>query len=222
MRSFLTSAAIVAATAGTALSQRPAMRPPDLRHGTRSTRSFRIRAAPIAMSRTTGRAGRARITASPACMASMSSAAPTAAASAIRACAARPAISPAIPACCMDRQAPRAGIWRQPKWSGGRNRRRRSARRSRIRSAMAAARWRQVAVHVRDDPLVGWGWHPGAGREPAPGSAERDLSRHRGLGGRRGALPVPIDAAHVIFLTILRVHCCCRRRRLARARTRTG
>jgi hypothetical protein len=31
----------------------------------------------------------------------------------------------------------------------------------------------QVAVHVRDDPLVGWGWHPGAGREPAPGSAEQ-------------------------------------------------
>jgi hypothetical protein len=30
----------------------------------------------------------------------------------------------------------------------------------------------QVAVHVRDDPLVGWGWHPGAGREPAPGSAD--------------------------------------------------
>lgn len=31
----------------------------------------------------------------------------------------------------------------------------------------------QVAVHVRDDPLVGWGWRPGAGREPAPGSAEQ-------------------------------------------------
>jgi hypothetical protein len=30
----------------------------------------------------------------------------------------------------------------------------------------------QVATHVRDDRLVGWGWHPGPGREPAPGSAE--------------------------------------------------
>lgn len=30
----------------------------------------------------------------------------------------------------------------------------------------------EVAVHVRDDDLVGWGWDPGPGREPAPGSAE--------------------------------------------------
>ena len=30
----------------------------------------------------------------------------------------------------------------------------------------------EVAVHVRDDALVGWGWNPGPGREPAPGSAE--------------------------------------------------
>lgn len=30
----------------------------------------------------------------------------------------------------------------------------------------------EVAVHVRDDALVGWGWDPGPGREPAPGSAE--------------------------------------------------
>ena len=29
-----------------------------------------------------------------------------------------------------------------------------------------------VALHVRDDKLVAWGWAPGAGREPAPGSAE--------------------------------------------------
>jgi hypothetical protein len=28
-----------------------------------------------------------------------------------------------------------------------------------------------VAEHVRDDALVGWGWSPGPGREPAPGSA---------------------------------------------------
>lgn len=30
----------------------------------------------------------------------------------------------------------------------------------------------EVAVHVRDDKLVGWGWSPGPGREPAPGSAD--------------------------------------------------
>jgi hypothetical protein len=29
----------------------------------------------------------------------------------------------------------------------------------------------EVATHVRDDKLVGWGWSPGPGREPAPGSA---------------------------------------------------
>ena len=30
----------------------------------------------------------------------------------------------------------------------------------------------EVAIHVRDDALVGWGWDPGPGREPAPGSAQ--------------------------------------------------
>ncbi|MCV0394149.1 MAG: hypothetical protein K5872_21180 [Rhizobiaceae bacterium] len=30
----------------------------------------------------------------------------------------------------------------------------------------------EVADHVREDALVRWGWQPGAGREPAPGSAE--------------------------------------------------
>ncbi len=30
----------------------------------------------------------------------------------------------------------------------------------------------EIAEHVRDDALVGWGWDPGPGREPAPGSAE--------------------------------------------------
>lgn len=29
-----------------------------------------------------------------------------------------------------------------------------------------------VALHVRDDKLVAWGWTPGTDREPAPGSAE--------------------------------------------------
>ena len=30
----------------------------------------------------------------------------------------------------------------------------------------------EVADHVHDDPLVAWGWAPGPGREPAPGSAD--------------------------------------------------
>jgi len=29
-----------------------------------------------------------------------------------------------------------------------------------------------IALHVREDKLVAWGWAPGKGREPAPGSAE--------------------------------------------------
>lgn len=28
----------------------------------------------------------------------------------------------------------------------------------------------EIVVHMRSDPLVSWGWDPGAGREPAPGS----------------------------------------------------
>ena len=30
----------------------------------------------------------------------------------------------------------------------------------------------EIALHVRDDGLVAWGWAPGMGREPAPGSAQ--------------------------------------------------
>jgi cytochrome c2 len=30
----------------------------------------------------------------------------------------------------------------------------------------------QVAEHILNDPLVAWGWKPGPGREPAPGSAQ--------------------------------------------------
>lgn len=34
----------------------------------------------------------------------------------------------------------------------------------------------EIALHVRDDSLVGWGWDPGPGREPAPGSAEETFA----------------------------------------------
>ena len=30
----------------------------------------------------------------------------------------------------------------------------------------------EIVEHMREDELVGWGWEPGAGREPAPGSQE--------------------------------------------------
>lgn len=34
----------------------------------------------------------------------------------------------------------------------------------------------EVAEHVRTDALVGWGWSPGPGREPAPGSADETFA----------------------------------------------
>lgn len=34
----------------------------------------------------------------------------------------------------------------------------------------------EIAEHVRSDKLVGWGWTPGGGREPAPGSAEETFA----------------------------------------------
>jgi hypothetical protein len=30
----------------------------------------------------------------------------------------------------------------------------------------------EIVVHMAEDSLVGWGWEPGAGREPVPGSQE--------------------------------------------------
>lgn len=36
-----------------------------------------------------------------------------------------------------------------------------------------------IANHVRDDKLVAWGWQPGPGREPAPGSAEATFAALR-------------------------------------------
>lgn len=31
----------------------------------------------------------------------------------------------------------------------------------------------ELVEHMAEDSLVGWGWHPGAGREPVPGTQER-------------------------------------------------
>lgn len=30
----------------------------------------------------------------------------------------------------------------------------------------------EIATHMKEDPLVGWGWDPGVGREPVPGDQE--------------------------------------------------
>ena len=31
----------------------------------------------------------------------------------------------------------------------------------------------QILTHMADDPLVGWAWAPGFGREPAPGTQKQ-------------------------------------------------
>ena len=37
-------------------------------------------------------------------------------------------------------------------------------------NATAANRSTQLVHHMAEDSLVGWGWHPGVGRTPAPGT----------------------------------------------------
>ena len=63
-----------------------------------------------------------------------------------------------------------SGTWRRSRWRGSASRWARSASRSRTRSATAASRWRSSMHHMAEDSLVGWGWNPGVGREPAPGT----------------------------------------------------
>lgn len=49
----------------------------------------------------------------------------------------------------------------------------------------------EIAQHVRTDALVAWGWEPGPGREPAPGSAD-ELFATMESWARNGA-PCPED-----------------------------
>jgi len=49
----------------------------------------------------------------------------------------------------------------------------------------------EVALHVRDDKLVAWGWAPGLGREPAPGSAEETFQALQNWAGTGS--PCPLD-----------------------------
>ena len=47
----------------------------------------------------------------------------------------------------------------------------------------------EIVEHMAHDSLVGWGWNPGAGREPVPGTPGRVRRTDRPLGGRRRGLP---------------------------------
>jgi len=49
----------------------------------------------------------------------------------------------------------------------------------------------QVAEHVAKDELVGWGWNPGPGREPAPYSAERTAAFIKDWAGQGAPCPPP-------------------------------
>ena len=103
-----------------------------------------------------------------------------------RRCAARSATATptSIPAAC---RAIRNGIWRRARWRGRARRSPRSARRSRIPRATAAARSEDLIHHIGEDTLVGWAWHPGFGRTPRAGHAEAGRRAGRGLGeDRRG------------------------------------
>ncbi len=145
----------------------------------------RIRAAPTVMSRMSGRGGPARTTARRARMPSTCSAALTARVSAMPVCAARPAISKAIPVFCMGRRAPRTGISRRPKWSGSASLRRKSAPRSRIRRAMADARWRKSRRMCATT-----NWSAGAGLRVPAVSRRRARQRKHSWRFRHGRRPV--------------------------------
>ena len=48
-----------------------------------------------------------------------------------------------------------------------------------------------IALHVLDDRLVGWGWTPGSDREPAPGSAEATYQAIENWTAGGAPCPVP-------------------------------
>ena len=93
-------------------------------------------------------------------------------ATACRRCAARSATSmrTSNPAAC---RAIRNGISRRAKWRGRARRSARSARRSRIPRAMAAASCEELIHHIGEDTLVGWAWAPGCGPQPRPGTQKQ-------------------------------------------------
>ena len=62
------------------------------------------------------------------------------------------------------------GTSRRARWPGSTSRSARSASRSRTRARNGGKTLAQIHDHMAHDSLVGWGWAPGATREPAPGT----------------------------------------------------
>ena len=121
------------------------------------------------------------------------------------------------------------GILRRPRWSGGRSRRRRSARRSRIPQRNGGRTLRAGrASHVRDDPLR----RPGAGRPGAVAASRLPARREEDtiawpserLGGAPGAAAVRADVIRRMnFSDYFAVQLMLYKARLrSRARSRTG
>ncbi len=136
--------------------------------------------------------------------------------SAMRDCAARPAISPAIPTFCMDPRAPRTGILRRSKWSGSANRRPRSARRSRIPPAMATARSKRLRCMCATTS-----WSVGAGRQALGVSQRRARQRkptRRSKRGRRLVLRVRRSDGAMNFCDFFALQYSCTSARFAHVR----
>ncbi len=49
----------------------------------------------------------------------------------------------------------------------------------------------EVVRHMAEDSLVGWGWSPGAGREPAPGTQKQFGQLIRAWADNGAACPAP-------------------------------
>ncbi len=62
------------------------------------------------------------------------------------------------------------GHSRPPPWRGKADRSRRSAQQIKDPARNGGATLDAIVVHMTSDPLVGWAWTPGVGREPAPGT----------------------------------------------------
>ena len=60
----------------------------------------------------------------------------------------------------------------------------------------------ELVHHMAEDELVGWGWKPGAGRTPAPGTQKQVRRTDQGLGRRRGGVPEGVSRFRRRQLTV--------------------
>ena len=87
--------------------------------------------------------------------------------------------------------ATRGGIWRRSRWPGRASRLRQICAQIKDPERNAAGRCRILSNTSARDGLVGWGWAPGAGRTPVPGSQE-EAGALVWLGTDRSSVPARI------------------------------